>query len=72
MNKETKFLKEYEKLCQKYKLGLYGCGCCGSPFLNDIEYINYDEVKNKILIGELTIKEWEKLNEQRKNQNTFI
>ena len=28
------FLKEYELLCQKYKMGLTGCGCCGSPILN--------------------------------------
>ena len=25
-----KFLEEYEKLCQKYEMGIVGCGCCGS------------------------------------------
>ena len=24
---EFNFLQEYEKLCQKYKMGLCGCGC---------------------------------------------
>lgn len=33
MIKEFEFLKEYEKLCRKYDMALYGCGCCGSPFL---------------------------------------
>ena len=30
-----KFLEEYEKICQKYRMGLVGCGCCGSPALVD-------------------------------------
>lgn len=50
-NKEQLFLKEYEKLCQKYKIGLKGCGCCGSPYLNDINEINYNEKFNKIIIN---------------------
>lgn len=48
---EEEFLLEYEKLCQKYKMGLKGCGCCGSPFLNDICDINYNEKFNQIFIG---------------------
>ena len=51
MNKEKEFLKEYEKLCQKYNMGLQGCGCCGSPFLNEIDEINYNQTLNKIFIG---------------------
>lgn len=31
--KYIEFLKEYNKLCQKYGMGLEGCGCCGSPSL---------------------------------------
>ena len=27
------FLIEYEKLCQKYQMGIGSCGCCSSPFL---------------------------------------
>lgn len=61
MNKEEQFLKEYEALCQKYQMGLWGCGCCGSPSLNDINDINYDEKLNKVFIGygkEKTIQEY--------------
>ena len=52
---ELAFLKEYELLCQKYKMGLRGCGCCGSPWLcsnfnqnGNIDNINYDSVTNII------------------------
>lgn len=40
--KALEFLKEYEKICQKYNIGLDSCGCCGSPYLNlnDIKDIN--------------------------------
>ena len=48
---EKQFLKEYELLCQKYKMGLKGCGCCHSPWLNHIEDVNYNEKFNKIFIG---------------------
>ena len=48
---EEDFLKEYELLCQKYKMGLRGCGCCYSPWLNEIGEINYNEKLNKVLIG---------------------
>lgn len=51
MKKEYEFLKKYEKLCQKYKMGLKGCGCCGSPYLNEINEINYNERFNKIIIN---------------------
>ena len=55
MNKVKQFLKEYELLCQKYKMGLEGCGCCGSPYLtyNDkyINEINYNYKLNKIFIN---------------------
>ena len=41
---EIEFLKEYEKLCQKYKMGISACGCCDSPFLinheNEVEITN--------------------------------
>ena len=59
MRSKKQFLKEYEKLCQKYKMGLTGCGCCGSPRLsthNDfLDEINYDEEQNKIKIRETDI-----------------
>lgn len=59
------FLKEYEKLCQKYNMGLKGCGCCGSPYLyiihnnedfDCIDDINFDEKKHIITINNKTIE----------------
>ena len=49
--REEEFLREYEKLCKKYKMGLEGCGCCGSPYLNTIYDINYNDKLDKIFIG---------------------
>lgn len=32
MNKPLEnFLIELTELCNKYKMDIYGCGCCGSP-----------------------------------------
>lgn len=65
--KEKEFLKEYELLCQKYKMGLCGCGCCGSPYLNEIDDINYDYELNKIIINHKTIDNYFKeVNNERK------
>lgn len=44
MDKAKEFLKEYEKLCQKYGMGLRGCGCCGSSYLTV-----YDEEEDRIV-----------------------
>ena len=48
----VKFLKEYQTLCQKYKMGLEGCGCCGSPFIeidNEcLHHIDYDYKTDKV------------------------
>lgn len=27
------FLREYHALCERYKLKVDGCGCCGSPYV---------------------------------------
>lgn len=48
---EKEFLKEYELLCQKYKMGFQGCGCCQSPWLNKIGDVNYNEKFNRVFIG---------------------
>lgn len=55
------FLKEYEKLCKKYNMGLHGCGCCESPHLIDCNCKNWDYVEDLDNInfnenGELTIE----------------
>ena len=36
LEKMTEFLQDYEVLCRKHGLYLHGCGCCGSPFLNEM------------------------------------
>lgn len=46
------FLIEYDNLCKKYKMGLKGCGCCGSPSLNGLENINYSYTKNEVTIDD--------------------
>lgn len=33
---DSNFLKELEALTRKYKVAIGGCGCCGSPWLNDL------------------------------------
>ena len=63
MEDVLKFLKEYQELCQKYKMGLRGCGCCGSPYLwnsdrdIDLEDINYDEKLNIVIVSDTSIDE---------------
>lgn len=32
------FLQELTKLTDEYKIAIKGCGCCGSPWLEDYEY----------------------------------
>ena len=44
--KDYDFLVEYEKLCKKYKTQIMGCGCCDSPYLDEIGNIEYN--KNKL------------------------
>jgi hypothetical protein len=35
MNNLEMFLKELTELTKKYKLTICGCGCCGSPSIDD-------------------------------------
>lgn len=44
------FLKELTELTQKYGLEIGGCGCCGSPWVLEIEsgVYAYDLYYNKI------------------------
>ena len=44
--KHIEFLKEYEKLCKKYNMGLHGCGCCESPYLIDGNGEKWDYVED--------------------------
>ena len=39
------FLQELTALSDKYEIYIEGCGCCGSPWLNDIQTgKNYDNL----------------------------
>ena len=68
-NNVIEYLEEYQKLCQKYKMGLNGCGCCGSPYLciykneeveHIIDNINYDCEENIINISYMTFNQLKK------------
>jgi hypothetical protein len=40
-----RFLQELTALSDKYEIYIEGCGCCGSPWLNDIKAgKNYDNL----------------------------
>jgi hypothetical protein len=59
--KHIEFLKEYQSLCKKYNMGLWGCGCCDSPALTDYNNGKWDYVEDLDNInfhknGELTIE----------------
>jgi hypothetical protein len=34
---QKEFIKELGNLTRKYKIRIYGCGCCGSPSLEQID-----------------------------------
>lgn len=36
-NNELAFIIELEALSRKYNLIISGCGCCGSPFIEELE-----------------------------------
>lgn len=40
-----RFLMELTALTKKYDIAIKGCGCCGSPWLEDYEYSkSYDNL----------------------------
>ena len=55
-NKIDNFIKELAALTIKYGIEIGGCGCCGSPWLNDIgtpidwesKYLNKKEIGNNL------------------------
>ena len=36
-NNEKKFILGLEKLTRETGIAIHGCGCCGSPFLREVE-----------------------------------
>ena len=53
MNRLEEFLKELSELTQKHGFSIGGCGCCGSPWINDFKNefnaheLYYDKEKQK-------------------------
>ena len=43
MNRLELFLKELAELTKKYRFVIGGCGCCGSPWIEDLEQKIYIE-----------------------------
>lgn len=37
------FMADYEALCKKHRIIIVGCGCCGSPWLLDVDAASADE-----------------------------
>lgn len=44
--REKEFLKELTDLTLKYKICISGCGCCGSPALDDIS--DEDKIQTEV------------------------
>lgn len=42
-SKEEDFLLELTALTQKYKLAIAGCGCCGSPSLDELKDVSPED-----------------------------
>ena len=37
MERLENFLKELAELTKKYNIAIRGCGCCGSPYIDDFQ-----------------------------------
>ena len=48
MNKDKAdaYIKDFLTLCRKHRIYIQGCGCCGSPWLEDMEDNEMDGVYN--------------------------
>ena len=51
MERLESFLKELAELTKKHNIAIRGCGCCGSPYIDDFqkefdgENLHFDEEK---------------------------
>lgn len=49
-----RFLQELSALSDRYKIYIEGCGCCGSPWLSDIQANKtYDNLKSREYVYEV-------------------
>lgn len=37
--RQREFFRELIKLCAEFKVEIRGCGCCGSPHVSAVEYV---------------------------------
>jgi hypothetical protein len=52
--KVNEFLEKLTALSNEYKIAVFGCGCCGSPWLSDTEEFS-DKPGKYILQGESVV-----------------
>lgn len=53
MSRQELFLKGLAELTKKYGLVIRGCGCCGSPWIEDLQE---DILQQKIFRGDVLIE----------------
>lgn len=62
MERLENFLKELSELTKKYNIAISGCGCCGSPYIDDFEKefdgdnLCFDEEKQIYTLERITKK----------------
>lgn len=60
MERLENFLKELSELAKKYNIAISGCGCCGSPYIDDFqkefdgEELRFDEEKQIYTLKRIT------------------
>ena len=60
MERLENFLKELAELTKKYNIAIRGCGCCGSPYIDDFENgfdgdnLRFDKEKQIYILEHIT------------------
>lgn len=55
-NNKEKFLTELTELSKKHGIVIHGCGCCGSPWLDELKE---NETNKKYVVNSYYSLEWE-------------